>query len=259
RDNIVKAKGEIFAGLDHDGVAVINADDAYDEYWCGLNASRKIVTFGIEINADVSAQHVENNGLGIMSLSTPNGKNSVVLHLQGKHNISNALAASAVAYALGVSNAEIAYGLEHFAGVNGRLQRKAGLNHAVVIDDTYNANPDSMRAAIDVLAIQAGTKILVIGDMGELGVDALKLHAEIGAYAKQKGIDVFYTLGENSQAAAQAFGAKAQAFNEVDMLVNTIKNEMNQKSVVLVKGSRFMKMERVVNAITTQQNNGEAH
>lgn len=249
RDNIAKAKGEIFAGLNSEGVAVINADDHYAEYWQTLNPARRVVTFGLSVGADVSATYQENNGLSAINLTTPNGAVSFNLHTQGKHNVSNALAASAMAYALGISNVDIAKGLESFAGVKGRLQRKAGLSNAVVIDDTYNANPDSMRAAIDVLATQTGVKMMVMGDMAELGLNAAKLHADIGIYAKQKGIDAFYTLGEKSQEAAKAFGVEAHAFETVESLVSAVKSKMNNGTVVLVKGSRFMKMERVVNAI----------
>lgn len=263
RDNIAQAKGEIFAGLASDGVAVINADDAYADYWKGLNVNRTVLTFGLNSNADVRAEvQYGLNGQQSVRLLTPQGEISFNFNVLGEHNVRNALAASAVAVALNIPLSAIAAGLESFVGVKGRLTQLQGINRSLVIDDTYNANPDSMRAAIDVLVKQGGTKLMVMGDMGELGEDAPQLHAEIGTYARQKGVDQFYTLGENSKAAAVAYGQRAESFNEVSDLVNVLKNSMNQNTVVLVKGSRFMKMERVVNEIVqhmTAENKGAAH
>ena len=263
RDNIAQAKGEIFAGLASNGVAVINADDAYADYWKGLNVNRTVLTFGLNSNADVRAEvQYGLNGQQSVRLLTPQGEISFNFNVLGEHNVRNALAASAVAVALNIPLSAIAAGLEGFVGVKGRLTQLQGINRSLVIDDTYNANPDSMRAAIDVLVKQGGTKLMVMGDMGELGEDAPQLHAEIGTYAKQKGVDQFYTLGENSKAAAVAYGQHAESFNEVSDLVNVLKNSMNQNTVVLVKGSRFMKMERVVNEIVqhmTAENKGAAH
>jgi len=263
RDNIAQAKGEIFAGLASNGVAVINADDAYADYWKGLNVNRTVLTFGLNSNADVRAEvQYGLNGQQSVRLLTPQGEISFNFNVLGEHNVRNALAASAVAVALNIPLSAIAAGLESFVGVKGRLTQLQGINRSLVIDDTYNANPDSMRAAIDVLVKQGGTKLMVMGDMGELGEDAPQLHAEIGTYAKQKGVDQFYTLGENSKAAAVAYGQHAESFNEVSDLVNVLKNSMNQNTVVLVKGSRFMKMERVVNEIVqhmTAENKGAAH
>lgn len=260
RDNIAKAKGEIFAGLDTTGIAVINADDPYETYWRTLNANREMLTFGLSGGADVTAKvEQKQDGRQYLQLVTPKGEVGFYLNLLGEHNVRNALAASAVSLALNVPLNFIAVGLEKFGGVGGRLARSVGLSNALVIDDTYNANPDSMKAAIDVLATQAGTLVMVMGDMAELGADAPQLHVQIGEYAKQRGIAVFYTLGENSRLAAQAFGEGAQAFSEVDLLIDAVQNKMNDRSVVLVKGSRFMKMERVVHAIIQHPTNGEMH
>ncbi|HOY70670.1 MAG TPA: UDP-N-acetylmuramoyl-tripeptide--D-alanyl-D-alanine ligase [Methylotenera sp.] len=260
RDNIAKAKGEIFAGLDNKGVAIINADDAYANYWFSLNVNRKVLSFGLKNNADVSARvEINVDGRQQIQLQSLVGEFEFSLDLMGEHNVRNALAACAVAIALNIPLKVIAQAFEKFGGVAGRLTRIAGFNGALVIDDTYNANPDSMKAAIDVLATQAGTKVMIMGDMAELGVDAPQLHAEIGKYAKQKGIEMFYTLGENSQLAAEAFEGCAQAFSEAELLVNAVKNKMNERSVVLVKGSRFMKMERIVNSIIQHPIYREAH
>jgi len=253
RENIARAKGEIFAGLQADGVAVINADNDFAAYWHTLNKGRKVVTFGLQQQADVMAVYQEQAGVSRVTLTTPNGQVGFELKVEGVHNISNALAASATAYALGISNADIAKGLQSFGGVYGRLERKAAVNGAVVIDDTYNANPDSMKAAIDVLAKQAGEKLLVLGDMGELGADAKKMHAEIGAYAKESGLAKLYCLGESSKEMVTAFGAGAQHFESPETVAAAVLPQLNNNSTVLVKGSRFMRMERVVSLLVTKQ------
>ncbi|MBC7756977.1 MAG: UDP-N-acetylmuramoyl-tripeptide--D-alanyl-D-alanine ligase [Bdellovibrio sp.] len=253
RDNIAKAKGEIFAGLGDDGVAVINADDDYVDYWKSLNAGKKIITFGLNKAADISATYDEQAGAKEqkqtqVKLSTPTGSVTFNLAVLGKHNISNALAASAAAVALGISNQDIARGLGNMQAVYGRLQRRAGFNGAVLIDDTYNANPDSMKAAIDVLAAHQNS-IFVMGDMAELGENASQMHADIGLYAKQKGIEQFYTFGDLSAKACDLFGQNAAHFSNLESLVSALKNQMKQGVTVLVKGSRSMQMERVVKQI----------
>ncbi|HEY9268451.1 MAG TPA: bifunctional UDP-N-acetylmuramoyl-L-alanyl-D-glutamate--2,6-diaminopimelate ligase MurE/UDP-N-acetylmuramoyl-tripeptide--D-alanyl-D-alanine ligase MurF [Methylotenera sp.] len=253
RENIARAKGEIFAGLQEGGVAVINADNDFSDYWQTLNVGRKVVTFGLHRQADVTASYQEQAGVSKVKLTTPNGQVSFELKVEGVHNISNALAASATAYALGISNADIAQGLQNFGGVYGRLERKAAANGAVLIDDTYNANPDSMKAAIDVLAKQAGEKILVLGDMGELGTDAKKMHAEIGAYAKAAGLAKLYCLGELSKEMVAAFGAGAQHFETPEAVAAAVLPQLNNNSTVLVKGSRFMRMERVVSLLIAKK------
>ena len=249
RENIARAKGEIFAGLTSNGVAVINADDDFADYWKSLNKNRKIITFSLQAQADVTASYQEIDGLSQIQLTTPTGNVSFKLGMLGKHNVGNALAASACAVALGISNADIASGLSISKTAKGRLQRKAGFNAAALIDDTYNANPDSMKAAIDVLTVQKGSTIFVMGDMAELGVDAAQMHSEIGAYAKQKGIQTLFTFGECSQLASQAFGEHAQHFASIEALAAGLKKIMQTNTTVLVKGSRFMQMERVVNLI----------
>ena len=249
RENIAKAKGEIFSGLADGGIAVINADSDFAGYWKSLNPNRKIVTFALESPADVTASYQEQAGLSVIQLTTPSGQTSFELKVEGVHNISNALAAAASAYALGISNADIAAGLRNFGGVYARLERKTAVNGAVLIDDTYNANPDSMRAAIDVMANQSGEKLLVFGDMGELGADAKAMHFEIGAYAKAAGLSTLYCLGEMSVAMVEGFGAGAEHFVTVEAIAQKVIPQLNDKTTVLVKGSRFMRMERVVNLL----------
>jgi UDP-N-acetylmuramoyl-tripeptide--D-alanyl-D-alanine ligase len=246
RENIAKAKAEIFEGLSKNGTAVINADDDFAAAWLAQNQDKKIMTFGLTKKADVSAQYQTEDGAMQLQLSTPNGAAQVKLHVLGEHNVRNALAASAAALALGVSLDDVVTGLGQFASVKGRLNWLQGLHGARLIDDTYNANPDSMRAAIDVLSTQQGTPILVMGDMGELGDDAADMHAQIGQYAQQKGIAQLLATGELSAHAVQHFGANAQHFLTKEALIAGVLPLMKSGATVLVKGSRFMRMEQVV-------------
>lgn len=249
RENIAKAKGEIFSGLKSSGLAVINADDVFCDYWQSLNAERKIVRFGLNNVADVVATYSERQEGVLVRFRTPEGEFDARLAVRGQHNVYNALAACAAAVGLGINNQAIAEGLTAFAGVSGRLQEKRGLRDALLIDDTYNANPDSMKAAIDVLMNKSEHAVLIMGDMGELGMDAEQMHAEIGRYAKQKGVEVLLALGVLSQYATKAFGNKGLHFEDVDALVQHAQSLMRGGVVLLVKGSRFMQMERVVHAL----------
>jgi len=259
REAIARAKGEIFEYLGADGIAIINADDDFANYWKSLNKDRKVITFGLKNAANVTAEVEVKQGCSAINLKTPNGQIQFSLNVLGEHNIQNALAASAVAVALGVSNVDIANGLANFKPVKGRLNWLEGVNGAVVIDDTYNANPDSMKAAIDVLATQKSTQIFVMGDMAELGIDAAKMHEEIGAYAKQKGIEHFFSFGDLSKLASKEFGKNAQHFDKLEALLEALYKNMSKDVTVLVKGSRFMKMERVVNQIIKEKLVMEVH
>lgn len=251
RENIAKAKGEIYAGLGEHGIAIINQDDAFEGYWKSLNPGRKIISFAMHQQADVMAKASESTSGIQIELTTPNGVIEAKLSVLGLHNVINALAATATAIALGVENKHIAKGLAFFQGVYGRLQPKLGINGATLIDDTYNANPDSMKAALDVLKHLGGQSIFVMGDMGELGVDAARLHSEIGAYAKEAGVQHLLAIGDLSQNAVNAFGSGGKHFTSIDLLVETLKPYMKSDLTVLVKGSRFMKMEKVVALLTT--------
>jgi UDP-N-acetylmuramoyl-tripeptide--D-alanyl-D-alanine ligase len=256
---IAQAKGEIFEGLSEGGVAVINADDAFAPLWHSLAAPHKVATFGLEQPADVTATYRLESDHSAVALRTPIGEATFDLPSPGLHNVRNALAATTVAMAMGASLAAVAAGLARFSGAKGRLQRKSGLHQATVIDDTYNANPASMKAAIDVLAANAGKQILVLGDMGELGHDASDMHADIGTYAKEQGIHALLALGELSTHMVRAFGAGARHFESPEAVANALGEMMDQDTVVLVKGSRFMKMERVVALITQGTTPGENH
>ena len=249
---VAEEKGAIYAGLMDGGVAVVNADDAFCNYWRDLNAGRPVVSFGLDKPADVGAT-CECRGLScFIRLQASVGEIEVMQRLPGRHNVRNALAAAAATLAAGVSAEAVRQGLTGFAGVKGRLQQKPALNGAILIDDSYNANPDSVRAAIDVLTASPGKTILVLGDMGEIGERAGQLHDEIGGYAKSQGVDRLYALGEFSEAAVGNFGAGGQHFHKVDDLIAALAPELGPDTVVLVKGSRFMRMERVATAITAQ-------
>lgn len=257
-DGIARAKGEIFEGLAANGTAVINADDAFAGLWQGLAAGRKILTFGLDKPADVSANYQLHADSSALQLKTPLGEANVELPVAGQHNVRNALAATAAAIAMGASLQAIVAGLENFAAVKGRLQRKRGINGALVIDDTYNANPTSVRAAIDVLTAHPGDKLLVLGDMGELGGDAAEMHAEIGAYAKKSGVQALYVLGDLTQEMVKTFGPGAHHFETPAALAQVLEKGMHAGCTVLVKGSRFMRMERVVELITENNPEGES-
>ena len=256
---IAEAKGEIFEGLAADGVAVINADDTYAPLWHALAAPRKVATFGLDSPADVTADYRLEQDHSTMALKTSIGEVAFDLPSPGLHNVRNALAAATVALAMGASLSAVAQGLAHFSGAKGRLQRKAGLHGAVVIDDSYNANPGSVKAAIDVLAAHDGNRLLVLGDMGELGEDAAAMHAEVGAYAREAGIDGLHALGELSRHTVMAFGTGASLHEGPEALAAALDKIMRPDTVILVKGSRFMKMERVVARITNDNPSGEAH
>ena len=255
--DVALAKGEIFAGLPADGVAVFNADDVQVEVWRELSRGRRQVSFGLDQPADVAGRYTGHGLGGDLHLATPWGEILVTLAVPGCHNARNACAAAATTLAAGASLEAVRQGLAGFAGVAGRLQRRAGRQGALVVDDSYNANPDSMRAAIDVLASVPGKRILVMGDMGEAGAAAGQLHDELGGYAKSHGIDRLFCLGEMSAAAAANFGAGGQHFADAGELVNTLLNELDPQTIVLVKGSRFMRMERVVEAIVKEQNENQ--
>jgi len=249
---IANAKAEIFEGLADDGVAVINADDVFAPLWIGLNAQRKIISFGLKNKADVTATYQLEAAASVLEITTPLGLLNVHLPTPGAHNVMNALAATAAAIGMDVPLSAIALGLEGYAGVKGRLQHLAGQQGALVIDDSYNASPMSMKAAIDVLVARQGKKLLVLGDMGELGDDAAEMHAEIGRYAKSAGVDALFTLGELSAEMSREFGTGAQHYATPQALTADLLAQMNVDSTVLVKGSRFMAMERIVREIVAE-------
>ena len=251
-EGVARAKGEIYNGLKPGGTAVINADDAHAGLWRELAGATRILDFALNHSAAVTGSYQMLADGAQLEIIIPQGKIHTRLHAHGVHNVRNALAASAVASALNVSCESIGQGLARFAPIKGRLQHKRGLHGATLIDDTYNANPDSMRAAIDVLAAVPGKRVLVLGDMGELGEEAWKLHGEIGAYARERGIDVLFCLGDNARNMAAQFGQNAWHFERIQELLADLENRLAPEVTVLVKGSRFMEMERVVKSFESK-------
>ncbi len=244
-EGVARAKGEIFSGLSGDGTAVINADDEYCDYWRGLNASRRCITFGIDTDADVRG--VVDAGTDRCMLVITHGDTRVdtVLPVGGVHNARNAVAAAAAAFALGIDADHVAAGLAAFTPVGGRSEVVMLTDGTRLINDTYNANPASMAAAVDMLARYDGARVLVMGDMGELGNGAAALHREVGERARAAGVQRLLTLGPLSREAAAAFGVGAQSFDEIDALLRVLRRETGAGVTVLVKGSRAMRMERV--------------
>jgi UDP-N-acetylmuramoyl-tripeptide--D-alanyl-D-alanine ligase len=264
----------VIHALPADGVAVFPADDAYAGIWRVAATGNRTVDFALEDawSASAPARAAVTGVLegSRLRVRTPVGEFEATLQALGDHNARNALAATAAAVAANVPLAAIARGLEAFAPVKGRLQTKraavGALAGATVIDDTYNANPDSMRAAIDVLAARGSPRVLVMGDMGEVGDNGPAFHREVGAYARERGIDVLFALGDAARDSCAAFdqaGSDAQAsgaipprschFDDVSQLVeHLLQAGFGASATVLVKGSRFMRMERVVDALTAQ-------
>lgn len=255
---VADAKGEIFSGLGADGVAIINRDDQYSDYWASLCDEHKKIFFGMDSSADVTSQINESDYDGHFMLCLNDEKTEVAMNVLGFHNLKNALAASAAASALGVDISSIKSGLEKFSAVKGRLQLSEVEANSVVIDDSYNANPSSVKAAIDVLSALNKTSVLVLGDMGELGANAEALHAEIGEYAKKKNINAVMTFGALSGFAAESFGENASSYEDKKELIKDLKKQLENGVAVLVKGSRSMHMEDVVTALTEKTSPGAA-
>ena len=252
---VAEENGAVIRALSDDGCAVFPADDDYTPLWKSYTGRRAVRSFGLDPAADVSAQWQAGDFGSQITISTAHTRFKVQLSAAGVHNVRNALAACAAAIAVGIDHDSIARGLESFTPVAGRLQRKTAINGALVIDDTYNANPDSVRAAIDVLAAAPAPRTLVLGDMGEVGSEGIAFHEEIGAYAQTHRIDHLLTLGTLAQHATRAFGAGATHFNDMDTLNSSLTGTAAGASI-LVKGSRFMQMERVVSHLTGQSTGG---
>jgi UDP-N-acetylmuramoyl-tripeptide--D-alanyl-D-alanine ligase len=269
---VAHENGAVLQALPLEGVAVFPSDDVYTPIWQALSGHRVQRCFAMASanEADVRATVVVwQSGAWQFTLKTPEGTAPVRLHIAGRHNVKNALAASACALAAGVPLAVVAQGLLAFEPVKGRsraLVLHSGGADLTLIDDTYNANPDSVRAAIDVLAELPAPRLLVLGDMGEVGNQGPEFHAEVGAYAAERGIESLFTLGDLCVHSAQAFAA-ARHFPDMANLLAAVTAQVGEFQSVVVKGSRFMKMERVVEALLsigeahhTQHNNkGEAH
>jgi UDP-N-acetylmuramoyl-tripeptide--D-alanyl-D-alanine ligase len=242
---------DVIAALPAGGTAVINADDAHAYVWreTAARAGARVVSFGLDARADVTASCELQAARSRLMLRTPEGGATVTLHVPGRHMVANAVAAAASARAAGVALDAIARGLESFRPVAGRLVPRTNSHGGVVIDDTYNANPDSVRAAVDVLAAAPGERWLVLGDMGEVGEEGPAFHREIGAYARAAGIARLYAAGPLMREAVRAFGPGATHADTVEGLATAVARAATADVTILVKGSRFMRMERVVQAL----------
>lgn len=249
-EGVARAKGEIYEGLPgNGGAAVINRDDRFAEYWLSLNQGRRCLGFSLEGRGEIQGVW---HGANRMSLSVDGVRRDVVLAAPGRHMAQNALAAAAAVSALGCDSAVIAHGLEAWRPVAGRLRSYRDASGARIWDDTYNANPDSLAAALDVLSAHQGLKVLVLGDMNELGRDGAALHAEMGQRVRDAGVQRMLALGSLTPAAVTAFGAGAAWFATHAELTDALRSLLRPDTVVLVKGSRSQHMEDILAGLDLQ-------
>ncbi|QKT04963.1 UDP-N-acetylmuramoyl-tripeptide--D-alanyl-D-alanine ligase [Ectothiorhodospiraceae bacterium 2226] len=254
-EGVAQAKAEIYEGLPARGTAIVNHDDRYSGLWRRLNAGRRMLTFGLNEGADVTASWRAVDEGSRVNLRTPAGHVELTLPLAGRHNVMNMLAATCAALAVGATLDDVRHGLEGLQGVRGRLQQRRGHRGARLIDDTYNANPASLQAALEVLAQRPGRRFLALGDMGELGPEAEALHVQAAQAARNQGVERLYAVGRHTEAAARAFGTGGRHFASVEALAEALRAALAPEVTVLVKGSRSMAMERVVEALLPE---GEA-
>lgn len=249
-DGVAKAKAEIYEGLPSNGTVVINMDDEYADYWKQLTKDKRVIGFSMKNKVESVYGQWQSTPFGGDLLVSVNGSEvKIKLNIHGVHNAMNALAAIAVAEALEIKHEYIMQALNEFTSVKGRLEFYRVTDKLTVIDDTYNANPASLSAGIDVLNELPGKHWLVLGDMGELGNEARRVHFDAGMKARTSGVTRLLTIGEASQHAADAFGENAQIFTDKDELVSYIKKHQSDELGILVKGSRFMHMEQIVKSL----------
>lgn len=258
---VVEAKGEIIDGLASDGVVVLNASDSNFSQWRARAGARKVVTFAVQLNestvsSDYLGCNITNND-GTSSqfvLNSPKGEVAIKLNLLGTHNVANAVAASAAAMELGATLSQVQQGLAMVSPVSGRLAKLAGWARSVLIDDSYNASPASFTAAINVLAQQSEYRILIMGDMGELGHKAALEHARVGEFAARCGLDALWAVGAMSKSAVDSFGDGALHFDNREALIEHAKTELKEGVVALIKGSRSSAMDEVVRKLSSGEN-----
>jgi UDP-N-acetylmuramoyl-tripeptide--D-alanyl-D-alanine ligase len=249
-EGVAKTKGEMFAGLSDKATAIINADDQFVSLWNEMAGSRHKLHFGLSSQTDVNAEWQANPEGSHITVTTPEQSFEVQLPLPGKHNVMNALAAIAASIAINTPLSAIKSGLESVQAVKGRLQLKPGVKGSQVIDDTYNANPASLGVALEVLKNYPGQHYLALGDMGELGEESQALHEQVGKQAKESGVQRLFTLGPLAEFSARAFGQGAESYQQHDDLIDVLKNELHEQITLLVKGSRSMHMEKIVEAVS---------
>ena len=256
QEGVAHAKGEIIASLGPEGVCILNADDRFIDLWRALAGQRKVLTFGFNVDADVRGlPDSVKIGYGDQGFQTgfeflyAGRRHAISLRIAGRHNVANALAATTVCLALGVDMAQIAEGLARVIPVPGRMQPVRGANGALLINDAYNANPSSFKAALDVLLELPGEPWVVLGAFGELGEASAQLHAELGRQARDSGVVRLFATGPDADKTAEAFGAGALYCPEQDELTRKLKPQLREDVVVLVKGSRSQRMERVIETL----------
>lgn len=247
---VAKAKAEIYLGLVGNGVGIINADMDFVAQWEQVLEGKKSTRFALDNSADITAQNLQLDATSSHFMVELNGEFSYInLPLPGKHNVANALAAIAVSDALEIPASAIVKGLASMRSVPHRLQLRAGLNDSKLIDDSYNANPGSYKQALATLASFSGKHWLVLGDFGELGADSEQLHQQMGSDAKQAGVERLLTIGTDSKKASQAYGKSAEHFNDIDVLKETLIRDLSSDVVCLIKGSRFMQLDQLADAL----------
>lgn len=257
---VARAKSEIFKGLDDTGTAIVNADSQFSQFWRGKLRHNHVLTFSPDQlnDADFRAEDITLglDGCASFNMVCPKGDVSVHLAIPGAHNVGNALVAAALSMQVGATLQDVCNGLMDMQQVAGRLNVKKLTSQVTLLDDTYNANVASVNAAIDTLASFSGVKLLVLGDMQELGEKARYYHEQVGSYAREKGIDMLFTLGVLSQSASAVYGSQGEHFSEIDDLLEMLTGRLlsEQRDIsILVKGSRSSRMERVVEAIEASE------
>ena len=253
-DGVAKGKGEIVETLKQDGVAVLNRDDKYFNYWQGVAAGRKICSFGLHEKADVRAQAIgaeiiDEGFVTSFELLSPKGSIKINLKLAGVHNVVNALAAAGAALALGLSLTQIKQGLEKVKPVTGRLQLLVGKQGNLVIDDTYNANATSLKAGLEVLKTCRGKPWLVLGAFGEVGPGSAEVHHEMGQLIRSSGIVRLLAVGSDARNTVKAFGEGATFFENQNDLISALQQELTGDETILIKGSRAQRMENIAAAL----------
>lgn len=251
-EGVARAKGEIYDALSENGTAVINLDDAFAPHWLSRLGDQRVIGFSLnQTDADCHALDIEHRADGAVFTLVAGGETArVALAAPGEHSIRNALAAAGCALALGLSAQAIARGLESFEPVAGRMSARRGWGGALIIDDSYNANPGSVKAAIEVLAAHEGSRILVLGDMAELGEHSAELHREVGERARDRGLEQVVTLGPLSAHTAAAFGDGGSNYRSHEAVIEALKSELDGQTRVLIKGSRSAGMDRVVRGLS---------
>jgi len=254
-EGVAKAKSEIFAGLNNEGIGIINIDMPFMTMWKQVLDDKKVLLFGLDTLADVTAQDIQLDTASSHFMVKLDGEfHYINLPLTGVHNVANALAAIAVCYALKIPAAAMVMGLAAMKGVPHRLQIRAGLNQSQIIDDTYNANPASYQQALASLKNFSGEHWLVLGDFGELGRESKSLHQKMGIDARQAGIKRLFAIGENSQFAANTFGDGAIHFKDMNFLQQQLQQELTDEVTCLIKGSRFMQLDKLADVLAIEGN-----